>query len=132
MNTLEHDQLLDYLNAAIALERSILARDRELMQGLVSGGHRDRLTQMLAEMRLALDRLYDQNVVYTKYRSLPALMRIYEYLLSGRCDALGGALGGAHGAYNLYEDETRRDATLAQLSELADELRQLRHGLGGA
>ena len=48
--------------------------------------------------------LYSCNVIFSKYRTLPAIASILEYLESGRCEALSGP----DGAYNLYESERLR------------------------
>ena len=54
-----------------------------------------------------LSELYSQDIIYPKYRNLPALTSMYEYFITGRCDEFAGP----HGAYNLYEDEVRKDVS---------------------
>ncbi|MBR4711255.1 MAG: hypothetical protein IKP10_04430 [Clostridia bacterium] len=65
---------------------------------------------------------YAKDVIYPKYRALPALTSIYEYLSSGRCSTLTGA----DGAYNLYETETRQNIIIGQLSAVIENLEQIR------
>ena len=68
------------------------------------------------------EKLYARNVMYPKYQNLPALTSIYEYLITGRCEGLTGP----HGAYNLYEDEVRKDMVISQLSVVIQNLEQIK------
>lgn len=70
-----------------------------------------------------LEKLYDKDFIYPKYRTLPALTSIYEYFMTGRCTELTGP----HGAYNLYEDELRKDTVISQLNTVIENLEQIRH-----
>lgn len=74
------------------------------------------------ESERALDKLYALDVIYPKYRSLPALTSIYEYLVIGRCNSLTGP----DGAYNLYENEIRANAIIWQLSVVIKQLEQIK------
>lgn len=76
----------------------------------------------LSETQAVLDKLYSADVIYPKYRTLLALTSIYEYLVTGRCEELSGA----HGAYNLYEDEVRKDMVISQLNTVIENLEQIR------
>ena len=66
---------------------------------------------------------YKQDIIYPKYRNLAALTSIYEYLESGRCDELTGP----QGAYNLYEDELRKDIIINQLNTIISDLEQIKY-----
>lgn len=77
----------------------------------------------LDESRALLDRYYASEIIYPKYRTLPALTSIYEYFMTGRCTELTGP----HGAYNLYEDELRKDTVISQLNTVIENLEQIRH-----
>lgn len=70
-----------------------------------------------------LSRLYDLDVIYPKYRNLPALTSICEYLITGRCDSLTGP----HGAYNLYEDEVRKNTVISQLNTVIENLESIKN-----
>ena len=70
----------------------------------------------------AKNELYSYNVIYKKYRNLIALSSIYEYLDSGRCDALVGA----HGAYNLFEKEARANEIIIKLNVIIKSLEKIR------
>lgn len=76
----------------------------------------------LEETQAVLDKLYSVDVIYPKYRNLPALTCIYEYLVTGRCDELAGP----HGAYNLYEDEVRQNMVISQLNAIMENLEQIK------
>lgn len=80
------------------------------------------LSAPLDETRALLGKLYSADVIYPKYRTLPALTSIYEYLITGRCDSLTGP----HGAYNLYEDEVRKDMVITQLSQVVANLESIK------
>lgn len=70
----------------------------------------------------ALISLYEEGIIYSKYRNLVAVSTIYEYLASGRCDQLEGP----NGAYNLYEMELRQNIVIGQLSTITEHLEQIK------
>lgn len=80
--------------------------------------HRD----ALSTLEKALDNLYNENIIFPKYRNLVAITAINEYLLSGRCKTLEGP----DGAYNLYETELRQNIIITQLSNILDNLEQIK------
>lgn len=80
------------------------------------------LSEPLEKTKELLKEVYDINFIYAKYRNLPALTSIYEYFITGRCDELIGP----HGAYNLYEDEVRKDTVISQLSAVLEHLEQIK------
>lgn len=82
----------------------------------------DYFEKPLEETQAVLDKLYSVDVIYPKYRNLPALTCIYEYLVTGRCDELAGP----HGAYNLYEDEVRQNMVISQLNAIMENLEQIK------
>lgn len=86
-------------------------------------GFRQSLNEPSQQTKELLDRLYEKNIVYAKYHNLPALTSIYEYFITGRCDELTGP----HGAYNMYEDEKRKDTVISQLSVVIDNLEQIKN-----
>ena len=80
------------------------------------------LEKPLKETKENLERVYSKNIIYPKYRNLPALTRIYEYYVTGRCEELSGP----YGAYNLYEDEVRKDKVISQLNTIIANLEQIK------
>ena len=77
----------------------------------------------LKKSKALLSSFYNnKELIYPKYHNLPALTSIYEYLVTGRCDELTGP----HGAYNLYEDEVRKDTVISQLNLVIDNLEKIK------
>ncbi len=74
------------------------------------------------EIQRDLEEYYSVNAIFQKYRNLPALTSICEYLESGRCNELTGP----NGAYNLYESELRQNAIIYQLDQLISNLESIR------
>lgn len=74
------------------------------------------------QTRDVLNQLYALDYIYPKYQNLPALTSMYEYFMTGRCDSLTGP----HGAYNLYEDEVRKDMVISQLNSVLENLEKIR------
>ena len=83
----------------------------------------DQHASTLADLEQALKAVYEENVVFEKYRNLVAITAINEYLRSGRCSELEGP----NGAYNLYEMELRQNIIIGQLSSIIDNLEQIRN-----
>ena len=47
-------------------------------------------TRSVEESQQLLDKLYELNVIFPKYRDLVAVSQMYEYVASGRCNTLSG------------------------------------------
>lgn len=82
----------------------------------------DVLNRELQKSKVLLEQLYSQQVVYQKYCTLPALTSIYEYFITGRCEELAGP----YGAYNMYEDELRKDIVISQLNVVIEHLERIK------
>ena len=80
------------------------------------------LEKPLKETKENLEKVCAKNTIYPKYRNLPALTSIYEYYVTGRCEELSGP----YGAYNLYEDEVRKDKIISQLNTVIANLEQIK------
>ena len=80
------------------------------------------LEKTLTETKQLLKKLYKKDFLYSKYFNLPALTSIYEYFITGRCDELTGP----HGAYNIYEDEVRKDIIISQLNTIIENLDRIK------
>ena len=76
----------------------------------------------IAATKELLEKLYAKGIIYRKYCTLPALTSIYEYFITGRCTELTGP----HGAYNMYEDEVRKDTVISQLNTVIENLEQIK------
>ncbi len=80
------------------------------------------LTERKLQTQTILEKYYSPDIIFPKYRNLPALTSIYEYLTSGRCEELTGP----NGAYNLYEMELRQNIVISQLNTIISNLEQIR------
>ena len=61
-----------------------------------------------------LEKYYNLNYIYPKYRGIVPMCAIYEYLESGRCYSLTGPSG----AYNLYENELLMNKIIGKLDDV--------------
>ncbi len=73
-----------------------------------------------------LNKLYQLNIIYPKYRNLVAVTMFCEYLASGRCEAFEGP----HGMYNLYENELRAGIIIGELQQIKGVMRRISSQLG--
>lgn len=62
--------------------------------------------------------LHSFGIIYPKYLDYVSVVTILEYFQSGRCSELTGA----HGAYNLYEDELRHNIIIDKLDDIVERL----------
>lgn len=83
---------------------------------------RKKARKELKETQKALNEMYAYNVVYQKYRELPILTTLYEYINSGRCFDLRGG----DGAYNLYESELRANIIFDKLDNISASLESIK------
>lgn len=82
----------------------------------------EKLDKPLEETQALLAKLYDEDIIFPKYRNMIAMCSIYEYFASGRCTELTGPTG----AYNLYESELRQNLIINQLEQVNANLEQVR------
>ncbi len=80
-----------------------------------------RLKSQLAQSRANLQKLYSLNVIFPKYRNLPMLCSLYEYICAGRCTTLEGHEGG----YNILESEMRLDRIVTQMDSVLSNLSRI-------
>ena len=109
-NDKEYNDLLEEYNMNL---KQYNIKTRELI---------DKHNNILIMLKNTLEKLYNENVIFPKYRNLIAITAINEYLVSGRCSELEGA----NGAYNLYEMELRQNIIINQLSNIIDNLEKIR------
>ena len=72
--------------------------------------------------KAVLNKFYSTNVIYPKYRSLPAIASLFEYMLSERCYGLTGH----EGAYNLYENELRLGHIISTLDSILSDIKEIK------
>lgn len=80
------------------------------------------LESNIKETEDVLQKLYDLDVVFPKYRELVALCSMYEYFLTGRVSELKGP----DGAYNLFEAELRQNLIITELRNINDQLEAIK------
>lgn len=69
-----------------------------------------------------LKQIYDQGIIYPKYRNFAMVSLMYEYIYSGRCSSLEGT----DGAYNILETELRLDRISVQLDQIISHLEKIK------
>lgn len=69
-----------------------------------------------------LEKFYSANIIFPKYRTLPAISSLFEYMLSERCYGLSGH----EGAYNLYESELRMGHIINSLESISSDLKGIK------
>ena len=81
-----------------------------------------KMNDLLVNTSTILEKLYDLDVIFPKYRNMVVMSTILEYLESGRCSSLTGP----DGAYNLYESELRQNRIIDKLDTVISQLEQVK------
>ncbi|MBQ9944308.1 MAG: hypothetical protein IJO67_08085 [Clostridia bacterium] len=81
-----------------------------------------KLESIINESEEILNKLYEKDILYPKYRNFAAVCTILEYFETSRCSSLTGA----DGAYNLFESETRQNLVILKLDEILENLDELK------
>lgn len=81
----------------------------------------EKVSDSQSETQRLLDKYYDMDIIYPKYRNLVAVSSFHEYLASGRCTNLEGT----DGAYNIYENEVRQDMIISKLDDIIRHLEMI-------
>lgn len=110
----EYESNVDRMNNQIGYELNVVAPEvrKEL----------DNVVNNYRNTRNLLQKLYDLDVIYPKYRNLIAVCAFYEYIHSGRCTQLEGH----EGAINLYESEIRLNRIICQLDDVLVSLDEIK------
>ena len=105
--------------------------EKECAQNMLFNSGVDRQVEILrsekAAVEAALQRLYELDVVYPKYRALIPITQFCEYMDSGRRTELGGV----HGMYDLYETDLLGQRIVDKLSDINRTLRYISYQIGG-
>lgn len=96
--------------------------EEELVRKSVLAANLNELQDQRSKSSMNLGKIYSKNIIYPKYRNLPMLCSIYEYLCSGRCSTLEGR----DGAYNILEMEIRLDRIITSLNLILVNLQAIR------
>lgn len=117
----EYEKHLSEANATYPIELENYRKESDIHKSKVSTIMHQH-ENALSCLKESIENVYEENVIFPKYRNLVAITAINEYLLSGRCEKLEGP----DGAYNLYEMELRQNIIIAQLSNIIDNLEQIK------
>lgn len=90
----------------------------ELLVKAILSSNLESLVKQNEKSKRNLEYIYSVDIIYPKYRNLIMVCSIYEYICSGRCNALEGH----EGAYNILEMEIRLDHIIIQLDQVIDKL----------
>ncbi|MCX4364547.1 MAG: zinc ribbon domain-containing protein [Bacilli bacterium] len=83
---------------------------------------KNHLNKQLGETKNLLNKIYDLNVIYPKYRNLIPITMFIEYLSSNRCRSLYNYTG----CYNVYEQELLQKQIIGRLDIVIDSLNSIR------
>lgn len=75
----------------------------------------------LTNLHITRDKLYAAGNIFPKYRNLPCVATMLEYLQAGRVTELEGTAG----AYNLYESELRQNIIIGRLGDIINMLGEI-------
>lgn len=110
-------------------EKNKRARISTLQQQIVPlNQNLNTINTEFAKTSKLLSDYYSLNILYPKYRNIDAVLKFLEYLQSKRCGGLSRD-GGDPGAYNIYEDEWRKDAIIAGLAQINSNILRLSRDL---
>lgn len=84
--------------------------------------YKEKLIEIRDETKRILEKFYDKNIIYPKYRDIVAVSSFYDYLSSGVCDSLEGH----EGCYNKFDLEVRLDTVISKLDDVLDNLDQIK------
>lgn len=97
---------------------------RSLIVSRIDSDIRERKNAILSQVKIMedankktsdiLQKIYNHNIIFPKYRNLVMVCSLYEYISAGRCTSLEGH----EGAYNILEMEVRLDRIILQLDQV--------------
>lgn len=106
-------------NEQIKLKEQI---ERKMLTGQVCDVMLQELKNKEASTKDTLEKAYDMNIIYPKYRNYIAVCSFYDYISSGICCRLDGS----DGAYNKFDIESRMDKIITQLDTVIKNLELIR------
>ena len=105
------------------IENTKKQRQTEIQNIIASLKHeRETVKTSYEKVCEALKDIYNENVIYPKYRELIPVTMMCEYLESNRCETLEGH----EGAYNIYESEIRANVIISRLDQVMSSLESIR------
>lgn len=112
----------EFINYRNRVEISDKEYQSNLVKVSVLEEEKEDLISKRSQAKQYLERVYDENILFPKYRNMVAVLTIHEYFLSGRCEELKGH----EGAYNIYENELRQNIIINSLECIMQSLEQIK------
>lgn len=136
VNAAKQNRESDSMERAIETNRVKRANERISVQNeenkkfaLIATNHKtvvdaeiEFLKNHIETMSEQLQKYYDLDIIYPKYRGLIYVCSIYEYLKSGRCDSLVGP----YGAYNMLENDIKFARVVEKMDNIVSNLEQIK------
>lgn len=112
---------IDKKNEQIAI---INENDKKIVKQKIDVLRREmnHLDNLYSQTQAVLEKYYNCNIIFPKYRNIVAISSFYEYLCSGRCSELEGH----EGAYNIFENEIRQNIIISKLDDIIERLDSIR------
>lgn len=116
----KYNEEMAMYNQAVAQNRNQVAR--EYPQKLSLQTELRKILDTYQTTSETLQKLYNYNVLYPKYRNYVMVCSMYEYFASGRCTTLEGH----EGAYNILESELRLDRIVSKLDDVIRNMNEIK------
>lgn len=124
----EADQMYAAQAQAIKKDYDIALSEAQSRYAKKKGNHQlathtvNQMYAPLGETKKTLQKLYELDILFPKYRNIVAVSTMYEYFASGRVSELEGA----GGAYNLYEAELRQNLIINKMDVIIHKLEDIK------
>lgn len=110
-------ELEEALQKQNEVRTAVLAQTQQFIESNLTA-----LNDSLMSLCATREGLYARNIIFPKYRTLPCVSTMLEYMQAGRVTELTGP----NGAYNLYEAELRQNLIIAHVESIATELETIK------
>lgn len=115
----EHEEETARYEKNLAEDRARVQMELERKQGI--GKTVEMLEEERARTKMNLQKIYDKEVVFPKYRNLSMIASIYEYFCAGRCTDLPSA-------YNTLEQEMLMNRVIVGIESVVARLEEIKQG----
>ena len=116
----KYQREMDWYNKATAADEQRVKK--ELAEKARLSVTLETMEKKRRETMTLLDEYYRKRVIFPKYQNMVAVCSFYEYIMSGRCEALTGH----EGAYNIFENEVRLERIYTKLDEVVAKLEEIK------
>ena len=119
-NTSEYNDQIEIDNNLITQQNKV-NKDLSEKQAYILSKELSKIKALSNSTSETLNKFYDLNIIYPKYRNFVAISSFYEYFKSGRCNMLKGH----GGAYDTFEIEAQQKMIIAKLDEVVESLNRI-------